>query len=302
MTGRGKRPRACALKANGTPMDSVHNLYLNDSMADVSFVFESENVRLPAHKLILAAASDVFKTMFYGDLPEKRDVKIVDATSEVFKLFLQFFYWSKVELPNGNVAEVMALGHKYNVPECTQICIDLLEETLDVENVFRCLGLAILYDLDGLKQHCETMIANRTTAVLKSQSFLEISRAILGNILEMEYMDCREKDLFEACMAWVKHASKQKYLTKEIVEAHLGPLFYNIRFGLMTINEFGPLSLAYGSVFSPDEYKEIVHMISVPGFKPTLFNKDSQRKDMRQAVNRNVQYYPDEFPSDEESY
>ncbi|XP_055326193.1 BTB/POZ domain-containing protein 6-A-like [Sitodiplosis mosellana] len=295
-----KRPKTADEKTeeethNGIPMDSVKSLYLDDSTADVNFVFESEDVRVPAHKAMLAAASDVFTKMFYGDLPEEGDVKIVDTTAKAFKVFLQFFYLSKVKSREENAAEVMALGHKYNVARCTQICVDLLKKRLHIDNVCHSLSLAILFDLDELKQSCEEMIARNTMAVFKSHNFLESSKSVLAKILGMDILKCREKDVFEACMAWTKYTSKQNDLTKEIVEAHLGSSFYKIRFRSMTIKEFGALSLVYGAIFSLDQYKEIVHMISCPGFKPTLFNNNFRYA--RQFVNvlESSEYESDEL-------
>lgn len=261
---------------NKIPTKSVENLYLDVPTADVHFVFELENLRVPAHKNMLAVASDVFKTMFYGDLPEKGDVKIVDANANIFKLFLQFFYLSRVNLTQANVAEVLGLGHKYNVTICIEICVNFMKTKLNNDNVCRGYGVAILYDLNDLKHVCEQKIARNTIDVFKSSSFLESNRSVLDNILKMKTMLCSEKDVFEACIAWTKNASKQNDLTREIVQNLLGDLFYEIRFRSMNIIEFSTLSLEYGHIFSSDEYREIVHMIGCPGFEPTLFNKTAR--------------------------
>lgn len=44
----------------------------------------------PAHKLVLAVASDVFKTMFYGSVPQENPVVIKDSTPSAFEAFLRF--------------------------------------------------------------------------------------------------------------------------------------------------------------------------------------------------------------------
>lgn len=63
-------------------------LYLISENADVVFIVENKHI--PAHKIILAAASDVFKAMFYGSLKEQGDIRIVGATVSAFKEFLSF--------------------------------------------------------------------------------------------------------------------------------------------------------------------------------------------------------------------
>lgn len=59
----------------------VEKLYLQSKAADVHFKFGSEDdpnsiVRVPAHKSLLATASTVFDSMFYGDLKENGDIQI----------------------------------------------------------------------------------------------------------------------------------------------------------------------------------------------------------------------------------
>lgn len=53
----------------------------------------------------------------------------------------------------------------------------------------------------------------------------------------------------------------------------MGELFYDIQFGSMTLREFDAISLAYDSVFSFEEHKEILHMIANPQFETKYFNK-----------------------------
>ena len=65
---------------------------MEDSLADIHFVFPEEpgGMRLPAHKLILAIRSNVFRAMFFGGLPETGpDVKIVDISCGIFSLMLK---------------------------------------------------------------------------------------------------------------------------------------------------------------------------------------------------------------------
>ena len=43
---------------------------LTEELADVHFAFPEENmIRFPAHKMVLALRSPVFKAMFYGSFP-----------------------------------------------------------------------------------------------------------------------------------------------------------------------------------------------------------------------------------------
>ncbi|XP_055303138.1 BTB/POZ domain-containing protein 6-A-like isoform X2 [Sitodiplosis mosellana] len=249
-------------------------LYMNSESADVHFVFESNDdiERVPAHKAHLMVGSDVFAKMFNGSWKEMDKVKIGDVSASAFKEFLQFFYVGQVKLTMENIAAVMNLGEMYNVTECLAVCTKFLKNNLNDENVCSNYELAILLNQEGLKKACEIFIGLNIKAVFKSTDFQTCDRKMLAQILKLNWMSCTEVDLFEACMSWVKVASKQDVLTKETVQAHLGDLFHEIRFGSMSLQMFAALIPTYGSTFSLDEHQEIIQMIADPTFQSTIFN------------------------------
>lgn len=81
-----------------------------------------------------------------------------------------------------------------------------------------------------------------------------------------------ENELFEACMNWVKAATNLNNLTRKDVEDHLGELFHEIRFKLMSVQQFATLIPTYGDLFTIDEYKEISQSFACPEFKPNTFS------------------------------
>ncbi|XP_031638110.1 BTB/POZ domain-containing protein 3-like, partial [Contarinia nasturtii] len=112
--------------------------YLSKEFADVQIVFvvnDEELGRVPSHKIILAAHSDVFHTMFNESWKEKNEVKIVDADVANFKEFLRFFYFGTVNLTIENVDAIMNLSNKYNVTECKNLCRKFLKATMTSDNM-----------------------------------------------------------------------------------------------------------------------------------------------------------------------
>jgi len=86
-------------------------------------VEQDEGVLLHAHKNLLAAVSPVFRTQFYGSLPElSRVIQVKDSTSEAFSLMLGFIYQrsdasSKIEnlTEIADIFDVFYLAHKFDV-------------------------------------------------------------------------------------------------------------------------------------------------------------------------------------------
>lgn len=236
-------------------LESIAKLYRDTRTADVHFTFESDDgteTRVDAHKSLLAATSDVFGAMFYGELKETGDIPVIDATDAAFKEFLQYFYQDEIKLTIGNAVEVMYLAHKYNVPKCVEDCIEFLKLSLANENVCAVLFYSILYNHMELLKLCEKHIIVNTEAVLKTAGFLKCDRKVLAHILQMDFLSCSEVEVFKACMAWVEAKYSRHGSSKEIVETHLGDLFYKIRFASMTIQQLCALQQEYDTVLSSD--------------------------------------------------
>lgn len=248
-------------------------LYLDSETADVHFVIGESKV--PAHKIFFAARSDVFRAMFYGDLREKGNITIDPelASEDAFKEFLQFFYLNEVNLTLENIWDVLELAKMYMITVLMNMCEVFLSEMVAGDNVCLIYNVAIHFDFIDLKKTCELEIASNTEAVFRSSNFLKCDHSMLRRILKFEQLCCREVTVFNACIAWIKDKCERKAITREMIQLHLGDLFYEIRFGLMTLDEFVHLTPSYGKLFSLDEYQEIVQTIASKKYHPKIFKR-----------------------------
>lgn len=143
--------------------------------SDVDFICDNGAVRIPAHRNVLASANPVFNAMFKGQLNEKGDVKIVDASAAVFNEFLQFFYESRVKLTMENIGGVMKLIDKYDVEHGWPICWDFLKASIssDISDVLWGLYLAVQFGNDDFMDFCLDAIRYNVIAVYKMIKFDE---------------------------------------------------------------------------------------------------------------------------------
>lgn len=246
--------------SNSSLVKAIRCLYLSEEMADIHFVFkptDGPSDRVPAHKNLLIATSEVFRVMFNGTWKEKTDVLIVDASSSAFMEFLQFFYYDEVVLTTENIGQVMNMGQKYIVAECLNACSRFLEYNMTDDNVCTAYELAIFFNREFLMEICEMNITVNTKAVFQSKSFLKCKRETLKQILQLDSMSCSEADVFDACVSWVKTTSKGD----SSIQTHLGDAIYDIRFGLMTMEEFNTITDTHKTLFSSDEHFDIVQTI-----------------------------------------
>lgn len=249
----------------------LSSLYLDLESADLIIVLQPNDgpvERIPAHKCLLITKSKVFRAMLNDKWKEKDEVIITDVNPEPFKEFLKYFYHNEVELTMENVAAVIDLGHKYDIPECVKNCCALIERNLNESNVCLAYGYAILYELDELKDECEIIISLHPKEVFESQHFLECERETLAHILRIDSMACSEVDVFNACLDWVKTASGQTKPTNEVIQNHLGNLIYDIRLGTMPQKDFDAICTAHPNLLSRIECRTFTNQIKSKKGKP----------------------------------
>ncbi|XP_055317520.1 uncharacterized protein LOC129576431 [Sitodiplosis mosellana] len=255
---------------------SVEEFYLSEEMADIHFIFESADGQcehIPAHKLLLVTASDVFRTMFNRTWQEKDEVKIVDASVEAFKEFLQFFYLPRVKITTDHITEVIYLGNKYNLTNCLRVCEQFIMNSVDEDNVCWAYEHGIFFDQAALIKFCEIFIGINTKAVLESEDFLECNSSVISHILKLDMLSCSEGEIFKACMNWIKATARVDQLTQAVVQIQCGELFGDIHFKSMTSQELAMLIPSHAGLFSSEEFKIIWQLAALPKFQSIKFSE-----------------------------
>ncbi|XP_055319529.1 BTB/POZ domain-containing protein 6-B-like [Sitodiplosis mosellana] len=266
---------------NGGASEAIAGMYLNEELADVHFIFNYDDdvQKVPANKGILAALSPVFYAMFFGALKEKGDVEIVDADAESFKEFLQFFYRSEVTLTMENMENVVRLADIYDILEHVNASAVLLKSQPTLENLCWEYQLALCLKNEELIESCANKINRVPEIMFESDLFQRCDKNTLKRILDLD-LHCKETDVFNACLSWARYACKENDLDEtqmKNLKAQLGDCLQLIRFGAMTIEEFSTFAMSNDGFFTPDEYNDIMSILTVEGYEPKIFNQNRQR-------------------------
>ena len=111
---------------------------------DLRFWFKDHNgviEEVKAHRVILAAASDVFNREFFGSLKAEENIEIKDVNQETFLLMIEFIYNKKTKFLGADVttlASMYYLGDKYNIkPLRIEVLASISELKIDKENVLK---------------------------------------------------------------------------------------------------------------------------------------------------------------------
>lgn len=244
-------------------MKSLYDLYESNEATDAHFVIAKDGtlVKLSAHKVILAAASPVFKAMFYGPLNEEGDITLADESAENFKVFLQAIYHQTEAINMMNIGDIMSLADKYDVGAIMDYCTQFLATHINTTTVCTIIGLALRYQRHALLWPCDSIVANYWYSILSSDLFLGIDCATLEHIVRNEGVLRHPKEIFDACIRWAQKSCEMQSIeaTPDNLRAGLGPCIEQIinQFDRITESEFVALEREH-PIFTFDEYKTII--------------------------------------------
>ena len=109
--------------------EDIGRMFLNESLSDVVFVVEGK--RIFAHKVVLAARSQIFRDMLFGQTPLttcKREIYINDCSALSFKNFIKYVYSGKISLIGTDETEsqeLLAMALKYQMTQLAQTILDI---------------------------------------------------------------------------------------------------------------------------------------------------------------------------------
>lgn len=252
---------------------SCEKMYLNEKTADIHFKFGNDDIifeRVPAHKCLLSFSSPVFDTMFYGSLPEKQEIRIVDTSAVAFKEFLQLFYLDHIRLTSEYIIEVMNLCQKYEVAEGIKICESSLKNELNNNNMCWGYKIALFLENKNLIEFCEQKIKTNASEILKTETFLESGRKSLEKILKILPSDCRSLDIVNACIAWTKAECARENINRDPINlrAKLGDVFNQMPFDKLTMENFSQIIISYNGFFVAKEIETIMQKITLNKSQP----------------------------------
>ncbi|TVU42672.1 hypothetical protein EJB05_09091, partial [Eragrostis curvula] len=174
---RGTRRTAAEIDVPPSDMaDHLGSMLKEGTGADVTFDVQGKT--FPAHRMLLAARSPVFKAELRGPMKEATAGRITvhEIRSEVFEALLHFVYTDS--LPPAAMDD----GDKKEEENHAQMMGDLLvaaDRSLTVENVTTVLVLASRHNCSGLKDACsEFMMSNNRIMddVARTEGYASLKR------------------------------------------------------------------------------------------------------------------------------
>ncbi|KAI3746762.1 hypothetical protein L6452_09201 [Arctium lappa] len=158
---------------------------LLDNMEGSDVVFNVAGEKFHAHKLVLAARSSVFRSVFFRQEGDEHDIDVTDMEPKVFQAMLHFIYrdalmedelvasssFSESSVSDSLIAKLLAAADKYELGRLRRMCESHLCKDISVNSVGRALALADRYHATELKAVCLRFAAENLAAVMRSDGF-----------------------------------------------------------------------------------------------------------------------------------
>lgn len=167
----------------------AHFGMLLDNAESSDITFDVAGEKFPAHKLVLAARSPIFRSKFFDELEEdKQEIIISDLEPKVFKAMLHFIYRDTltedvdvdVATPSSScmssvsdtlTAKLLAAADRYGLERLRLMCGSHLCKDISVNSVAKILALADEHHATELKAVCLRFAAENLAAVMRSDGF-----------------------------------------------------------------------------------------------------------------------------------
>ena len=196
-------------------MVNLNNLRKEGSLCDIDIVIGDTRIR--AHKCVLAAGSDYFKSLFCG--PMKQNVSEVDLTTviddiESVTAVIDFLYTGDINIDNENLGLVLKLSSFLVMDMLRGMCIDYMEANQDLDNCIQFYLLASEFMVPKFNQIFAKAVSSRFgDYLIFSDCSLKVSPNQLKYLVDscnvFDY--CSDLDIILFIIDWVADSKTEEH-------------------------------------------------------------------------------------------
>eukprot|EP01031_Cornospumella_fuschlensis_P031725 gene31725-38342_t len=136
---------------------------------------ELRYVELPAHKVIVSAASDVFKKMLTVDMRESQTnvITIPNFSASIVKEMLRFLYTGGCDehVLHEDAETLLSVAKQYDIPSMVSYLEDYYANSVTVQNIVQVWQLSQTYECPALETALLKFVREHQQDVLKKRAF-----------------------------------------------------------------------------------------------------------------------------------
>ncbi|XP_039967837.1 kelch-like protein 1 [Bactrocera tryoni] len=184
-------------------MAKIFCFYDEQSLIDVTFKFTNSTAVIPAHRLILAAASPYFENIFNSEQGNNSVIEINDIDSDIFERLIAFCYTGQTLITVNNVGAMVKAAIVLQLDDAITSSVDYLMSHIDEYTLQGAYTLERETQCEFLKQKIIEFETQNFMKISQSNEFLNFDVEKMQRLLESDNLNiAREKDAYDAIKRW----------------------------------------------------------------------------------------------------
>lgn len=213
-------------------MSRFEYLLENKKYSDITFLIGPAQIEVPSHKFILAAASKEFENLFNQSLAvEDLKIKLVEINLYYFRDFLKFIYTHEVNITDVNALQLFTLAKKFKINFLKELASYKIRDILrDSKNYKELLKSSEVYRIEEIRNEFYEIVLSSDKAFLNSIQVQFLKFEDLKKLLESDFSDISELELFKLTIRWTE--------ANKISKSNLKKLIFLIRFSTLSSQDY----------------------------------------------------------------
>lgn len=198
-------------------------------LCDVTFVVDSTEIK--AHKVVLAASSQYFESMFIGEFaePEGESIAIDEVDEDAFIALVDFAYTSRIKLTDRNIYSLFEAADLLQFPGVKSSCFKFFKQQINKSNCIRTWLFAESHNCTELMEASVKYIECNFLDIVRGREFLNLEQPdIVAKLVQLEDLAITsEEQVYEAVLGWLQHDPEKR-------KEHAPVVFKHVRFASMS--------------------------------------------------------------------
>ena len=186
----------------------LFSLFEDSDSCDVNIIGTDSDSGVGAHKLVLSAASPVFKAMFTSQMKESaaRDIPVAFSRT-VIACLVEFVYLGEVSADSDTLVPLYAAADHYAIEGLVRVCKKhLVNPNIAMNNCFQWYFDSLQWGqlTEELATSFLTFIADHFFEALSSPHFVLLPYEAMLDLLQRRDLDANEIVVFEGVSQWIE--------------------------------------------------------------------------------------------------
>ncbi|XP_014229999.2 speckle-type POZ protein-like A [Trichogramma pretiosum] len=168
-----------------------NSAFLCEELSDIKLITSDDN-SIPAHKIILATASPVFRTMFTSEMLQSKKhnsarkqntIEMTDTPYNILIEMLRYIYTGNIVSTKTDVVlEILGVANKYEINNLKVKCGNILSAALSTENAIKILIAAHKCNVKHLENEVLKFVTAHKQSFLNSDKLLNVIQSMTNSL------------------------------------------------------------------------------------------------------------------------